>query len=89
MFQTSHQRVVRRGTHPADETERYFNQCSRGTVVDIDAAGLNKALLGSAIDVFPIEPKSIATNSPWFNNAILTPHIGGSTQEAQENLGGS
>ena len=67
---------------------------SRGTVVDIDA--LTKALadshlLGTAIDVFPVEPKSNDDEflSPLrgFDNAILTPHIGGSTQEAQENIG--
>ena len=67
---------------------------SRGTVVDIDA--LTKALadshlLGTAIDVFPVEPKSNNDEflSPLrgFDNAILTPHIGGSTQEAQENIG--
>lgn len=67
---------------------------SRGTVVDINA--LTKALeenhlLGTAIDVFPTEPKSNNDEfiSPLrgFDNAILTPHIGGSTQEAQENIG--
>ncbi|MFZ8870381.1 MAG: phosphoglycerate dehydrogenase [Litorivicinaceae bacterium] len=67
---------------------------SRGTIVDIDA--LTKALadshlLGTAIDVFPVEPKSNNDEflSPLrgFDNAILTPHIGGSTQEAQENIG--
>ena len=67
---------------------------SRGTVVDIDA--LTKALaeshlLGTAIDVFPVEPKSNNDEfiSPLrgFDNAILTPHVGGSTQEAQENIG--
>lgn len=67
---------------------------SRGTVVDIDAlAEALKAgkLSGTAIDVFPVEPKS---NNDEFisplrglDNAILTPHIGGSTQEAQENIG--
>ncbi|MXP66750.1 phosphoglycerate dehydrogenase [Pantoea sp. Nvir] len=67
---------------------------SRGTVLDILAlcnALKNKHLAGAAIDVFPIEP---ATNSDPFNsplcefdNVILTPHIGGSTQEAQENIG--
>ena len=67
---------------------------SRGTVVDIDAltkALEEKYLLGTAIDVFPIEPKSNKDEftSPLrgFDNAILTPHIGGSTQEAQENIG--
>ncbi len=67
---------------------------SRGTVVDIDAL-CNKLesdqLFGAAIDVFPVEPKSNKEEfiSPLrgFDNVILTPHIGGSTQEAQENIG--
>jgi len=67
---------------------------SRGTVVDIEA--LEEALesghlLGAAVDVFPVEPKSNkeAFESPLrrFDNVILTPHIGGSTMEAQENIG--
>lgn len=67
---------------------------SRGTVVDIDA--LAKALeegklKGAAIDVFPVEPKSNQEEfvSPLrkFDNVILTPHIGGSTVEAQANIG--
>jgi D-3-phosphoglycerate dehydrogenase len=67
---------------------------SRGTVVDIDA--LNQALrkgelAGAAIDVFPVEPKSEREEfvSPLraLDNVILTPHIGGSTEEAQENIG--
>ena len=67
---------------------------SRGTVVDIDA--LTEALAsghigGAAIDVFPVEPKSNTEEfqSPLrkFDNVILTPHVGGSTQEAQENIG--
>jgi D-3-phosphoglycerate dehydrogenase len=48
-------------------------------------------LSGAAIDVFPIEPKSNAEEfeSPLrkFDNVILTPHVGGSTQEAQQNIG--
>src|SRR5690554_200811 len=67
---------------------------SRGTVVDIDAlaeALRSKKLLGAAIDVFPVEPKSNDEEfiSPLreFDNVILTPHIGGSTAEAQENIG--
>ena len=67
---------------------------SRGTVVDIDAltkALEKKHLLGTAIDVFPTEPKSnndeFVSPLRGFDNAILTPHIGGSTQEAQENIG--
>ncbi|WP_214000740.1 phosphoglycerate dehydrogenase [Arsukibacterium sp.] len=67
---------------------------SRGTVVDIDAltASLqSKKLAGAAIDVFPVEPKGNDEEfiSPLraFDNVLLTPHIGGSTQEAQENIG--
>lgn len=67
---------------------------SRGTVVDIDAlaAALESGhLAGAAIDVFPVEPKSNDDEfvSPLraFDNTILTPHIGGSTAEAQENIG--
>lgn len=67
---------------------------ARGTVVDIDAlaAALNdQHLAGAAIDVFPIEPRS---NNDEFisplrglDQVILTPHVGGSTQEAQANIG--
>ncbi|PHI37087.1 D-3-phosphoglycerate dehydrogenase [Pseudoalteromonas sp. GCY] len=67
---------------------------SRGTVVDIDAlaeALAAKKLSGAAIDVFPVEPKSNHEEfvSPLreFDNVLLTPHVGGSTQEAQENIG--
>jgi len=67
---------------------------SRGTVVDIDALAdtlRSGKLLGAAIDVFPVEPKSNEEEfvSPLrgFDNVILTPHVGGSTQEAQENIG--
>lgn len=67
---------------------------SRGTVVDIDAlaeALSSKRLAGAAIDVFPVEPKGNNEEfvSPLraFDNVILTPHIGGSTKEAQENIG--
>jgi D-3-phosphoglycerate dehydrogenase len=68
---------------------------SRGTVVDLDA--LARALrdghiAGAAIDVFPVEPSSNADRfqSPvqGLGNVILTPHIGGSTEEAQERIGG-
>lgn len=67
---------------------------SRGTVVDIDAlrAALDAGLLrGAALDVFPVEPKSVdePLKSPLIGlpNVILTPHIGGSTVESQENIG--
>ena len=67
---------------------------SRGTVIDIDALAeaLNEErLCGAALDVFPVEPKSNADafESPLrrFDNVILTPHVGGSTEEAQESIG--
>ncbi|GAB2894502.1 phosphoglycerate dehydrogenase [Paralcaligenes sp. KSB-10] len=67
---------------------------SRGTVVDIDALHAALAsghLSGAALDVFPAEPKSVdeplASPLIGMNNVILTPHIGGSTQESQENIG--
>jgi D-3-phosphoglycerate dehydrogenase / 2-oxoglutarate reductase len=67
---------------------------ARGTVVDL--AALRKAILagkigGAAIDVFPSEPEKNGDKfeSPMQDlpNVILTPHIGGSTQEAQSNIG--
>lgn len=67
---------------------------SRGSVIDIPALVevLKKGhLLGAALDVFPSEPKS---NNDEFesplrqlDNVLLTPHVGGSTQEAQQNIG--
>lgn len=67
---------------------------SRGSVVDIDAlaaALARRHLHGAAIDVFPVEPQGndSAFVSPLtrFDNVILTPHIGGSTLEAQVNIG--
>jgi D-3-phosphoglycerate dehydrogenase len=67
---------------------------ARGSVVDIDA--LTRALetahlAGAAVDVFPEEPSSNEEEfiSPLrkFDNVIITPHIGGSTVEAQQNIG--
>ena len=67
---------------------------SRGKVVDIDAltsALLSKHIGGAALDVFPCEPKGAGDLfvSPLreFDNVILTPHVGGSTEEAQANIG--
>lgn len=67
---------------------------SRGTVIDIDAlvvALKEKHIAGCAVDVFPVEP---ASNKDKFQsplqglkNVILTPHIGGSTEEAQYSIG--
>jgi len=72
----------------------YLINNSRGTVVDLDAlaAALRGGRLrGAAIDVFPIEPSSNAErfHSPLqgLDNVILTPHVGGSTEEAQERIG--
>lgn len=78
--------LMRKGT--------YLLNASRGSVVDIPA--LAKALEsghlgGAAIDVFPQEPES--NNDPFkselqgLKNVILTPHVGGSTSEAQESIG--
>ena len=67
---------------------------SRGSVVEIEplAAALRaQQLAGAAIDVFPLEPQSNTDvfESPLrgLDNVILTPHIGGSTLEAQANIG--
>ena len=74
--------------------ESVLINASRGTVVDIDAlanALEEKRILGCAVDVFPVEPKGNDDEfeSPLraFDNALLTPHIGGSTMEAQVNIG--
>jgi D-3-phosphoglycerate dehydrogenase / 2-oxoglutarate reductase len=72
----------------------YLINNSRGTVVDLDA--LAKALrdghlAGAALDVFPVEPSSNAdrfkTPLQGLKNVILTPHIGGSTEQAQDRIG--
>jgi D-3-phosphoglycerate dehydrogenase len=67
---------------------------SRGTVVDIDAlvaALQSKHLGGAGMDVFPQEPKTAGEEfvSPLrgMDNVLLTPHVGGSTEEAQQNIG--
>ena len=67
---------------------------SRGTVVDINAlvdALKSKHVAGAAVDVFPVEPKGAGDEfvSPLrgMDNVILTPHVGGSTEEAQQNIG--
>jgi D-3-phosphoglycerate dehydrogenase len=68
---------------------------SRGTVVVIPAlarALSDKHLAGAAVDVFPLEPKKnmsddFVSELRGLDNVVLTPHIGGSTMEAQENIG--
>lgn len=71
-----------------------FINAARGTCVDIDAladAIKSKHLGGAAIDVFPKEPKAngeeFQSALRGLENVILTPHIGGSTLEAQANIG--
>ena len=79
---------------------KYFKQGSilinyaRGQVVDIDALAKSLTdgqLSGAAIDVFPWEPEKngdqFTTPLQGLSNVLLTPHIGGSTQEAQHNIG--
>jgi D-3-phosphoglycerate dehydrogenase len=67
---------------------------SRGDVIDLDAlakAVRSGRILGAAVDVFPHEPKNnkepFASPLQGLANVILTPHIGGSTHEAQESIG--
>lgn len=86
MFGAAQMAAMKPGSH--------LINASRGTVVDIDAltAALeSRHLLGAAIDVFPTEPQGNDSvfSSPLtkFDNVILTPHIGGSTSEAQVNIG--
>jgi D-3-phosphoglycerate dehydrogenase len=71
----------------------FLNLC-RGIVVDLEAlrdALVSGRLAGAAIDVFPNEPHANTTEftSPLqgIDNVILTPHVGGSTQEAQRDIG--
>jgi D-3-phosphoglycerate dehydrogenase / 2-oxoglutarate reductase len=67
---------------------------ARGTVVDLDALAValrDGKLGGAAVDVFPVEPgsnkESFASPLQGLDNVILTPHVGGSTEEAQERIG--
>ena len=67
---------------------------ARGEVVDLDSlaeAIKEKHIAGAAIDVFPVEPEkngdAFSTPLQGMSNVLLTPHIGGSTEEAQENIG--
>jgi D-3-phosphoglycerate dehydrogenase len=72
----------------------FLINAARGSLVDIEAlvrALETRQIAGAAIDVFPAEPKGIDDEfvSPLraFDNVLLTPHVGGSTEEAQENIG--
>ncbi|WP_298999155.1 phosphoglycerate dehydrogenase [Flagellimonas sp. S174] len=70
----------------------YLVNLSRGFVVDIDAlaAALKEGKLsGAAVDVYPVEPRSngeFETPLKGLSNVILTPHVGGSTEEAQRDI---
>lgn len=73
--------------------DSYLINAARGSIIDIDSLAKaleSKHIAGAAIDVFPEEP--ISNNDEFvsklqkFNNVILTPHIGGSTSEAQANI---
>lgn len=79
-------RAMKRGAH--------LINASRGNVVDLDALAAaikDGHIAGAAVDVFPKEPASgqeeLQTPLRGLPNVILTPHVGGSTQEAQENIG--
>jgi D-3-phosphoglycerate dehydrogenase / 2-oxoglutarate reductase len=71
-----------------------FINNARGSIVDLEALAAalkSNRLSGAAVDVFPVEPSSNAEKfaSPLqgLDNVILTPHVGGSTEEAQERIG--
>ncbi len=71
-----------------------FLNLARGSIVDVDALARALAsgrLAGAAVDVYPEEPKSnrdpFRTPLQGLPNVILTPHVGGSTAEAQQNIG--
>jgi D-3-phosphoglycerate dehydrogenase len=71
-----------------------FINASRGMVVDDQALRehiLSGHIAGAALDVFPVEPKAqgdeFTSVLRGLDNVILTPHVGGSTQEAQEEIG--
>ncbi len=72
----------------------YLLNLSRGTVVDVDALAAairSKKLAGAAVDVFPHEPsgndEAFVSPLQGLPNVILTPHVGGSTEEAQQDIG--
>lgn len=86
--------MISRAQLDAMKPGSYLVNAARGTVVDIDALceSLEDGhIAGAALDVFPTEPKTNKDpfESPLteFDNVILTPHVGGSTVEAQENIG--
>ncbi|MES2961961.1 MAG: phosphoglycerate dehydrogenase [Pseudomonadota bacterium] len=85
--------IINKDTLAKMKKGSFVINASRGNVIDIDALAEAlelKHIAGAAIDVFPSEPASNNEEfiSPLrkFDNVLLTPHIGGSTQEAQENI---
>ncbi len=90
----STRRMINEATLSAMKTGAILLNYARGEVVDLDALRTfieNGKISGAAIDVFPFEPEkngdeftTVLQNLP---NVILTPHIGGSTEEAQANIG--
>jgi D-3-phosphoglycerate dehydrogenase len=87
-------RMIGRAQLAAMKPGAHLINASRGTVVDIDAlveALQSKDLGGAGMDVFPVEPKTTGEEfvSPLrgMDNVLLTPHVGGSTEEAQQNIG--
>ncbi len=86
--------MIGRAEIAAMKQDAYLINNSRGTVVDLEAladAVRDGKLRGAAVDVFPVEPKANGERfvSPLqgLDNVILTPHIGGATEEAQERIG--
>jgi D-3-phosphoglycerate dehydrogenase len=86
MFGAAQIAAMKKGAH--------LINASRGTVVDIDAlaeALRSGHLGGAAVDVFPVEPKGngdpFVSPLAGLDQVILTPHVGGSTLEAQDNIG--
>lgn len=88
------QNMIRSEQLKAMKKGSYLINASRGSVVDIAAlasALKSGQISGAAIDVFPHEPSGneepFVSELQGLNNVILTPHIGGSTEEAQEAIG--
>ncbi len=86
--------MINEATLSAMKNGAIFLNYSRGDVVDLDALKTfieKGAISGAAIDVFPEEPEKngdeFTTVLRHLPNVILTPHIGGSTEEAQANIG--
>ncbi len=91
----SNENMISHGEFSKMKDDVIFINLSRGHVVDIPALKANiesRKISGAAVDVFPEEPKSndeeFISELRQLPNTILSPHIGGSTIEAQENIAG-